>query len=211
MAALGYTFIESSLVAPTNVTIRDYGFLAADPAVPAPTEGDHYYLSTINTNRLFDGAAWINTIVSAPAASVDNHLVRWDGVSGAYVQDGATQWTLSDAGLLDGSTGSLVLPQSAGAVPTVSGQTAYDTTAKRLKIGDGAATQTYLPYNPAGEAQGNILYRNATEWVVLAPGTSGFVLKTNGAAANPAWASISSLGGITMGQAVALDGGFASP
>ena len=37
--------------------------------------------------------------------------------------------------------------------------------------------------------QGSILYRNATEWTALAPGTSGQFLKTNGAAANPSWDS----------------------
>ncbi len=36
-------------------------------------------------------------------------------------------------------------------------------------------------------AQGEILYHNGTAWVLLAPGTSGQLLKTNGAAANPSW------------------------
>lgn len=40
-----------------------------------------------------------------------------------------------------------------------------------------------------GSTQGNILYRNNTGWVVLAPGTAGHVLTTGGAAANPAWAA----------------------
>jgi hypothetical protein len=40
-------------------------------------------------------------------------------------------------------------------------------------------------------AQGSILYRNATNWVGLPPGTSGQFLKTNGAGANPEWASVS--------------------
>ncbi len=38
-------------------------------------------------------------------------------------------------------------------------------------------------------AQGDILYRGATTWAVLAPGTSGNVLTTGGAGANPAWAA----------------------
>jgi hypothetical protein len=40
-------------------------------------------------------------------------------------------------------------------------------------------------------AQGNVLYYNGTNIVVLAPGTSGNFLKTNGAGANPEWASAS--------------------
>lgn len=40
-----------------------------------------------------------------------------------------------------------------------------------------------------GIAQGDILYRNATEWVRLAAGTAGQFLQTQGAAANPQWAT----------------------
>lgn len=45
-----------------------------------------------------------------------------------------------------------------------------------------------------GTAQGDILYRGATGWTVLAPGTSGQFLKTNGAGADPAWAATGSGG-----------------
>ncbi|MEX1088095.1 MAG: hypothetical protein WEC36_02635, partial [Phycisphaeraceae bacterium] len=43
--------------------------------------------------------------------------------------------------------------------------------------------------------QGVILYFNGTDWVALSPGTAGHFLKTNGAAANPAWAAASAGGG----------------
>lgn len=36
-------------------------------------------------------------------------------------------------------------------------------------------------------AQGDIIYRGASNWVLLTPGTSGNVLSTNGAGANPSW------------------------
>ncbi len=38
-----------------------------------------------------------------------------------------------------------------------------------------------------GNTQGNVLYRNASSWVVLAPGTGGQVLQTQGGSANPQW------------------------
>lgn len=41
--------------------------------------------------------------------------------------------------------------------------------------------------------QGAVLYRDASDWVALAPGTSGQVLKTNGAGANPSWGAASSV------------------
>lgn len=58
-----------------------------------------------------------------------------------------------------------------------------------------AAHTSWELYNPTinldliSSTQGAILYRNATEWVELAPGADGQVLETHGAAANPVWAS----------------------
>jgi len=52
------------------------------------------------------------------------------------------------------------------------------------------ATATLFFDSVFGSTQGAVLYRNATTWVVLAPGTSGQVLTTGGASANPSWAAI---------------------
>jgi hypothetical protein len=38
-----------------------------------------------------------------------------------------------------------------------------------------------------GATQGQIIYRSATGWTALAPGTSGYFLATGGASANPSW------------------------
>lgn len=45
----------------------------------------------------------------------------------------------------------------------------------------------------ASEAQGDILIRDASGWTRLAAGTSGQFLRTNGAAANASWATLSSM------------------
>lgn len=52
-----------------------------------------------------------------------------------------------------------------------------------------ATTLTALIDDAIGSTQGNILYRGASGWAVLAPGTSGNFLKTQGASANPIWAA----------------------
>jgi hypothetical protein len=39
-----------------------------------------------------------------------------------------------------------------------------------------------------GAVQGDILYRGASAWAALPPGTSGAYLRTAGAGANPLWA-----------------------
>ena len=41
----------------------------------------------------------------------------------------------------------------------------------------------------ASAAQGDVLYYNGTSYVRLAPGTSGQVLTSGGAGANPSWAA----------------------
>ena len=43
----------------------------------------------------------------------------------------------------------------------------------------------------ASQAQGTVLYCDGSDWVILAVGTSGEVLKTQGAGANPIWESVS--------------------
>ena len=75
------------------------------------------------------------------------------------------------------------------------------------KMQNVSATQRVLGRNTAGAGvteevtasqlhdwisatQGTILYRDASAWLALAPGTSGQVLKTQGAAANPIWATL---------------------
>ena len=41
----------------------------------------------------------------------------------------------------------------------------------------------------SGVVQGNILYRNATQWVILPPGTLGQYLQTQGAGSDPQWSN----------------------
>lgn len=58
-----------------------------------------------------------------------------------------------------------------------------------------------------GSTQGDILYRNATAWVVLAPSTAGFSLKTGGPGANPSW-TVSGTGTVTnVATGTGLTGG----
>jgi len=58
--------------------------------------------------------------------------------------------------------------------------------------------------------QGDILYRNASVWTVLAPGTSGYILSTGGPAANPSWINPTNGGTvttITAGTGITLSSG----
>jgi hypothetical protein len=50
-----------------------------------------------------------------------------------------------------------------------------------------ATTPSLLLDHAFGTTQGAVLYRGATSWVILSPGTNGQILTTAGAAANPSW------------------------
>lgn len=58
-----------------------------------------------------------------------------------------------------------------------------------------------------GNAQGDLVYRNGSNWTVLAPGTSGYFLQTQGAGANPQWAQVSLSGGGVTGVVGVANGG----
>ena len=52
--------------------------------------------------------------------------------------------------------------------------------------------------------QGDVLYHDGTKWAKLPAGTSGHVLKTNGAGANPSWGTVAGAGDV-VGPASATD------
>lgn len=54
-------------------------------------------------------------------------------------------------------------------------------------LAPSSTTLTALIDNALGSTRGDILYRNATVWTVLAPSTAGFALQTGGAGADPAY------------------------
>jgi hypothetical protein len=63
----------------------------------------------------------------------------------------------------------------------------------KVLMSDGTDVVWALPSDLAitSQAQGDIIFFDGTNWVRLAPGTSGQFLKTLGATADPAWATVS--------------------
>jgi hypothetical protein len=78
-----------------------------------------------------------------------------------------------------------------------------DSTTDSGAPGGAAALDDLTDVNLPAASQGDILYRNATEWVRLVAGTSGDVLKTQGAAANPIWDTLAPP--TSLAQAVIID------
>jgi len=68
----------------------------------------------------------------------------------------------------------------------------FNSSTNLLEYYDGSAWREVRDLNNVITTQGDVLYRDASGLARLAAGTSGQFLKTNGSAANPAWATVSS-------------------
>ncbi len=72
--------------------------------------------------------------------------------------------------------------------------------------GGGGTSDVQSLLDNVGNTQGEILFRGATEWKVLSPDTTGKVLQTNGAGADPSWVTVSGAGlGDVSGPASSTD------
>jgi trimeric autotransporter adhesin len=60
--------------------------------------------------------------------------------------------------------------------------------------------------------QGTLLYRGASNWTALAPGTSGQILQSGGAGANPSWFTVTGTGSVTsIGVGTGLSSSTSNP
>jgi len=103
---------------------------------------------------------------------------------------------------------------SAGAVSGLAASATIDTTiADNITSGQLAAARYSSTISgaldaAAGNTYGDILYRNATDWVSLPPGTAGRVLSTQGVGAAPQWIPAGGTGTVTsVGTGTGLTGG----
>lgn len=99
--------------------------------------------------------------------------------------DGAVQF--SDG--LDVQANEILFGDVAGA-PGTAGHLQRNGT--RLQFHNATAARDLVD-TPVTPAQGDIIYRDGSNWNRLAAGTSGQFLKTNGVAANPAWGTVSGM------------------
>jgi hypothetical protein len=183
-----------------------------DNVFTASAQGTLIYRGASNWVALAPGAA--TTVLTSGGAGAN---LSWAAGSGGVtsISFGSTGLTpntastgvVSVAGTLGaGFGGTGLATYTAGDVIYASAATTFN----KLSIGTafqinavnaGATAPSYqgissiLDNALAASAQGTILYRGATTWTALAPGTSGFVLSTGGAAANPSW--IAASGGLT--------------
>lgn len=173
--------------------------------VPATPGLFFTYLSvSLNANAL---AIWLVTGAPSNLIGVNGDLaLRQDAPGGIYGPKASNVWP---ADPLPGTSYSQI-SSFLDVLGTTQGDIIYRNASAWVVLAPGTAGQILVTggagANPAwtssssivgtgldaiGSTQGDILYRNATVWTVLAPGTSGQILQSGGAAANPSWVSAS--------------------
>lgn len=75
-----------------------------------------------------------------------------------------------------------------------------------LRTGQSSGSPSLI-LDAIGSTQGDILYRNAVQWVALGPGVAGLFLRTNGAGGNPSWAAGSTGTVTSVATGTGLTGG----
>lgn len=100
----------------------------------------------------------------------------------------------------NGTTATLIVAQTSSGLSALSGGEMiaaqvymwyYDGVFFELLNASQNANITSFSLNTIGAVQGDILYRGASSWLAIAPGTSGQFFQTQGASANPQWATVS--------------------
>jgi len=161
----------------------------------------HQWISTISTSGVpgLTQPAFTDISGTLAATQCPNPSASTIGCVESYVAV-ANQWinAISTSGVpsstqpnFNNLAGSATLSQ----LPSISNNSVLGNNSGGTAVPSTLSATNVLDF--IGTTQGQILYRNASAWVALAPGTSGQVLATGGAAANPAWQTVSGTGTVT--------------
>lgn len=155
------------------------------------TENDNITVSLLNqiANPTVDLSGAVDTLALGENAVADANVQ-----SGAAIQFSKMESTLSGRIIVGNASNEATVTQLAGDATLAFNSstsnadlTIADDAVTTAKVLDGAITGPKIAMTD--DAQGDILYHNGTSYVRLGAGTDGEFLKTQGADANPVWAS----------------------
>ena len=121
------------------------------------------------------------------AAEVSAVLDKLGAAPGSMLHRGATGWQLITGAngdlLRRGASSWQLLPSPNDVTKFLAGDLTWQT----ISVPPPPSIQTLL--DGISTTHGVVLYRGASGWVALAPGTSGYFLQTQGSNADPVWAA----------------------
>lgn len=173
-------------------TVENDGGLIAPQTVTGGSQGP----GTINVS----GGYYVNGSPVVTTANLAGTLDAIGSTQGDVLYRGASGWNALAPGtsgqvLTTGGTGANPSWTTAGLPSIASGHVIGNGTGSTAAAAD--TTISAILDQALGNAQGDVIYRGSAGWSVLAPGTSGQVLQTGGASANPSWVTPAS-GGLTQ-------------
>ncbi|MBI9063702.1 MAG: hypothetical protein JEZ14_17105 [Marinilabiliaceae bacterium] len=158
---------------------KDYGDLTNKPSnVSSFTNDAGYLTSEIDGSTTNEIELPTQTGNSGKMLTTDGSSPSWAAVSFNDLSDKPANLDLDSTDDFDGNYNNLTNKPSN--VSSFTNDAGYLTSIAANSV-DG--TNIAL----GSDTQGDIMYYNGTDWVRLAAGTSGQVLQTNGAGANPSW------------------------
>lgn len=192
----GVTLNGSNIELTPTGTAGTYGSASAVPVLVTNAYGQ--VTGVTNTNIAISGSA-VSGDISGAAGSVANALTAGSYLTSTGTYNGSTARTFAvDA--TDANTGSKVVARDS------SGNFSAGTISAALSGNASTATSATTATNLAGGSAGTIPYQSSSGTTVqLTAGTSGYFLKSNGAAA-PSWDVVSSANNGTLTMAVSGTG-----
>jgi hypothetical protein len=182
------------------------GTRGAQPLATAVAAGTLYFVTDELVTERSSGTSWENYspslggivkptgVTSVPYFIESEETVPEPSIIGGSGTSGITQLTGDiTAGPGSGSQATIIANQAV-TYAKVQNVSATSRVLARKTAGTGSVEECTLSDVLdfiSSAAQGDILYRDASGWARLGAGTSGWFLKTQGAAANPIWAAAS--------------------
>ncbi|HEX2634817.1 MAG TPA: hypothetical protein VHM22_18590 [Bradyrhizobium sp.] len=179
--------------------------------------GARELLANVTGGPASPAGASLSAVIDAALGTTRGALIRRDasgwsllnpGTDGQYLRSGGSgadvTWgtpvgtgTVTSIATSGGISGGTITSTGTLSLSQIADKTVLANVTGALAVPAPTSVTLLLDF-ALGNTQGAVLYRGATQWQALAPGSAGQVLTSGGPAANPSWAAGGGGGGVTV-------------